>query len=331
MTTSTQKIIRDLVLVIMLIQLVLGWIAAARAQTLPRWRTGAHIQVEARGFSDKERERINGAIEAWRPFLPDNLIIEIGAPANVTIIRAAVKDDHELETCEIFAFDSLIDNVTIRIDPRAGSGDKFQRVVEHAIGHALGLNHRPKSVMAERDTGSLRIAFWKIEGKTYHPDVSDGAELRKLHTVEPPAIADASEPRATASGLASAEVVTTDPVQRYAFHRRITQGTKWRESDFVWADNGKLIEINVKGDNIEVPQFPIGTNVSADWWARLSHTWIVAWRPGAEVVEKGGGDDNLEFPVEARSADGKTHVEMSNYRLHRVSSTVTPVDNNFQF
>jgi len=300
--------------------------ASTHAQTLPRWRAGAHIRVEARGLTDKERERVKAAIGAWRPLLPDGLTIEIGTPANVTIIRATV-DDRELETCDSFAFNSLIDEVMIRIDPRAGSGGKFQRVAEHAIGHALGLGHRPKSVMAERDANSLRIAIWKIKGKTYHPDREDAAALNAIY----------AQPHATGPILLQGEREdvaapnTTDPVQRYSFHRKVTQGNRVRESDFVWADNGKLIEINVKGDSINVPQFPVGTNVSADWWARLSHTWIVAWRPGAEVVEKGGGDEKLEFPVEAWSRDGKTRVEMSNYRLHRVSSTVTPVDNNFQF
>lgn len=311
---------------------LLTFCVTASAQTLPRWRADTHIRVEARGFTDKERERVNAAIEAWRPLLPGGLTIEIGTPGNVTIIRAAVEDVRELETCEFFAFNSLIDDVMIRIDPRAGSGEKFQRVVEHAIGHALGLSHRPKSVMAERDAASLRIAFWKIEGKTYHPDREDAARLREIYSAptqtlrfNAPADMPTSGTGVVTSSAPEPETITTPNtgLARYSFHRRITRGTKWRESDFIWSDDKRLIEINVKGDKINVPRFPVGTNVNAEWWARLSRSWSVTWATGMSVVKD--GDENLEFPVRAWGADG-TYVEMSNYRLHRTSVRVTEVD-----
>ncbi len=133
------------------------------AQTFPHWPLNTEVKIYflTNAFTDKEQSRINAAVGSWRPFLPAGITLTIAGETSqtqerqgcVTLNREAVAKARWAE-CESHTNDNgLTKYAIIRIDPRAGSGDKFQRRVEHEIGHALGLDHRLDSIMTERPHG----------------------------------------------------------------------------------------------------------------------------------------------------------------------------------
>jgi Matrixin len=159
-----------------LFSIVLSIFASASAQTFPRWPQSTNIKVFMirDAFNEKEQIRIDAAAQSWRPFLPEGVTIHIAGETSsietcrdcVTINRERIEKD-EWGECEAHAFDGITWYAVIRVDKRAGSGDAFQRVVTHEIGHSLGLDHRPKSIMSAHAHGA--------------PSEQDGAILRSIY------------------------------------------------------------------------------------------------------------------------------------------------------
>ncbi len=171
-----------------LFSIILSVFATATAQTFPRWPQSTNVKVFLiRGaFTEKEQIRIDAALQSWRPFLPEGVTIKIAGETNstqtcrdcVTINRERTKED-EWGECEAHPFDGITWYAIIRVDKRAGSGDAFQRIVAHEIGHSLGLDHRPKSIMSARAHGA--------------PSEQDGAILRAIYA-NPPSTVGAEVP-----------------------------------------------------------------------------------------------------------------------------------------
>jgi len=167
-----------------LFSIVLSVFASATAQTFPHWPQSTNVKVfMIRGsFNEEEQIRIDAALQSWRPFLPEGVTIHIAGETSsietcrdcVTIYRERTKKD-EWGECEAHHFDGITWYAIIRVDKRAGSGDAFQRVVAHEIGHSLGLDHRRKSIMSARAHGA--------------PSEQDGAILRGIYASRPSTLA----------------------------------------------------------------------------------------------------------------------------------------------
>lgn len=294
-------------------------VSCAYAQSLPRWPAGSRIAVVAEGFNDKETKRIESALAAWRPLLPQGLTMETATTGNVRLLRERVSG--KLDECEISA-----ERATCRIDPAAGSGERFQMTVEHAIGHVLGLGHRPDSVMQARASNSLRIGFWRIE-KLWHPSEQDRAQLAAMYS----AITSANKPVAVVAEAPPTPTLLTPAAIRYAFRRVVTDGKHSRASTFTFNDRGQQIETDISGSNDKrlrsVPMFPVGTTeaVFAHWKANpVVHEYDLAWSSGKTLSIDGAGDADLKFPVEAYN--GKLRAYYSNYRLFRTTVTIKDAD-----
>src|SRR6266404_7770905 len=125
-------------------------------------------------FTETEQIRIDAAVQSWRPFLPEGVTLHIAGETSsiemcrdcVTLNRERTKKD-EWGECEAHHFDGITWYAIIRVDKGAGSGDAFQRVVAHEIGHSLGLDHRRKSIMSARAHGA--------------PSEQDAAALRGIY------------------------------------------------------------------------------------------------------------------------------------------------------
>jgi len=167
-----------------LFSIVLCVFASATAQTFPRWPQSTDIKLFMirDAFTETEQIRIDAAVQSWRPFLPEGVTIHIAGETSsiemcrdcVTLNRERTKKD-EWGECEAHHFDGITWYAIIRVDKRAGSGDAFQRVVAHEIGHSLGLDHRRKSIMSARAHGA--------------PSEQDGAILRGIYASPPSALA----------------------------------------------------------------------------------------------------------------------------------------------
>lgn len=294
------------------------WLAFAKGQSLPRWPQNTAIRIVA----TSDRAQVAKAVEAWRPYSP--VAIELGETGNVTILREKVPHEGQ---CQLTIVNGEIVSAVVRIDPSL-KGEDFTLAVEHELGHVLGLQHRAGSIMSQPYVRTVKVAgLITVARIVWHPNAGDKNELEKLYAEQVEAesniASDSTQPESVKEETALGVPTTELAVRRYAFHRKVTRGSKTRESDFSWADNGRLVETNIKGNAIKVPQFPVGEHVGEEWWARLSKSWSVTWKTGAAVTEK--GDEGLEFPINAVSVDGKTRVEMT-YRLHRVDVSVTPIE-----
>lgn len=311
--------------------IVLVFSATSQAQELPRWPVPSNIQVlVSPQFDSKEQNRVNAAIQPWRPLLPAGLTLTSAGVSDrtcqgcVTIIRET--PGKERGQTEFAHHKWITDYAIIRIDPRV-SGDDLEQTVQHEIGHALGLSHRPNSVMAMHAPDSIRIGFWKIKGKTFHPDERDREQLRNLYAQVPVVAAPV-----TVEVEAPTDVLTTAPAQRYSFRRVVTIGNKRRESTFTFNDKGEQVETDVVGSNDKafkrVPMFPVGLGSEAvfnDWRTRPAvNRYVVRWENGKELSIDGAGDEALRFPVVAHT--DKIRVEFFNYKLFRTSVSVKELE-----
>lgn len=253
------------------IALLFALAITATAQTFPRWPQGQTVKVYilANAFTDKEHARITVAVESWRPLLPSGITLTLAGEVSeiqscqgcVTLDRKPTRKDEwgECKTVHDPATNIAI-YAEISIDPRAGSGDDFQRVTEHEIGHVLGLDHRARSVMSPHP---------KRE-----PSGDDGVILRGLYAagltalniskVSPPVNPDNTDDRCRldehfknsvdVSPAAQQEAATMLALQQHGFKRTVSiqtlalddptivTGTYERISRMVLADNGERYE-----------------------------------------------------------------------------------------
>lgn len=242
---------------------ILMFCVIALAQTFPRWPANqtVHIYTLAGSFSPAEQGRIKAVVEAWRPLLPAGMTMTIAGEAShveecqgcVTLNRETVIKSRWAE-CESHTNDKgLTKYAIIRIDPRAGSGDKFQRRVEHEFGHLLGLDHRPDSIMTARPHGKPSEKDAAILRGIYAaPTV---AKTERVISVESQGLTWSTDPNIAALDTIlaphlEAEMVTA--LQRYTFRRVVSiqtlddagniTGDYERISRLILTDNGERVE-----------------------------------------------------------------------------------------
>lgn len=178
---------------------IVAFALTATAQTFPRWPDNQTVKVFtlAGAFTSDEQGRIKAAVEAWRPLLPKGITLTLEGETTeaktcfgcATLNREPTPRDKWGMTYTHYIGTQAIRQAvyaTISIDRRAGSGDKFQRRVEHEFGHLFGLDHRPDSIMTERPHGKPGEGDAAILRMIY----SSGLITRNDSKVSPPANRD---------------------------------------------------------------------------------------------------------------------------------------------
>lgn len=353
---TKQLEMRILLTVALLCAFLLGCMTA-RAQSLPRWPQNTQIKIAA----TSDREQVQQAIEAWRPWLRGGLTMElVGANQNLTeaillrgvrvidIVRDKVKGEERGE-CQLRVVDGYIQSGVIRIDPSL-KGEDFKLAVEHEIGHALGLQHRPNSIMSKPYVRTVKFAgLIPVARIVRHPDASDAAELHKLY--EGSVTSDLVSQAIVFNSTITSTPETVSPVQvlaestpppapilihRYAYRRVVTikdeTGVRTvRSSTFTFNDKGERVETDViltgrdPGKKFwrQIPEFEIAAHPSQP------QGWAIAWTDesgwgtlteGLAWFREGANKSGLLFPSEADR--GNVHVKFYNYR---VFSTEKPI------
>jgi hypothetical protein len=244
---------------ILLFTIFLFAFATATAQTLPRWPQGTSVKVFLfRGaFTANERNRIETAIDSWRPFLPEGITMQIAGEADsVQQCQGCVTFNLSPTAKEVWGEceshrgpDGRTWFAIIRIDRRAGSGDNFQRVVEHEIGHSLGLDHRSHSIMAACAVGAPSAQDAALLRAMY-PDAKAATSIPTPVATLAPALP--ALPALDVTKTAEQETAMLAVLQRYSFRREVSiqtldnegkvTGDYERISQMVLADDGRRIE-----------------------------------------------------------------------------------------
>lgn len=243
---------------------------SAHAQSFVHWAPNTHVKVYLMHFSDKEKSRVQAAIDSW--IFPSGITMKIEGETDyiracqdcLTVNREDARSGEWGDIrAEHLITSRLITFAVISLDRRAGSGQALQRVMAHELGHSLGCDH-------SEIAGSVMAQKWHTKDSPY-PTVLDVENVRRMYAggnnaeVRTSDTGSVSDPDLNvrmgisgrmASGIWSSERETLDALKGYAFKRTVTietldhagrvNGAYRRNGHMVLGDDGRRVEIHIE-------------------------------------------------------------------------------------